>query len=241
MIKGIYTSAAGMIARQTELEAVSNNLANVNTTGYKADRRLFRATITGELLQGKSPDWRADNAPFYEINTDFTAGALTQTGNPLDIAIGGKGFFAVETEAGVAYTRNGNFSLNADNELINAQGHRMLGESGPIRIDGKQVAVAENGDLFVDGVNAGRLMVVDFAEPYKLKRMEGGYFVPEEGTEAIPAEAPRLQQGRIESANIDPVAEMVRMIELNRAFESCQKAVQAQDETLKLAVSEIAR
>ena len=229
------------MARQTELEAVANNLANVNTTGYKADRRLFRTAISSELMQGQAPDWQPDRAPFYELQTDFSAGAVIQTGNPLDLAISGRGFFAIETEAGVAYTRNGNFSLNADSELVTAAGDRVLGESGPVRLEGRKMAVGDNGELSADGVNIGRLLVVDFADMSRLKRIDGGYFIPDEDMESVPAEAPRIQQGRLEGANVDPVAEMVRMINLNRAFEACQKAVQAQDETLKLATGEIGK
>jgi flagellar basal-body rod protein FlgG len=242
MIKGLYDAAAGMTARIVEQETVANNLANVNTTGYKAGRSLFKVTIQGRLLEdGRlGRGMKGGDDPAY-LHADPTPGALVETRNPLDVAIAGRGFFALETGDRITYTRNGSFTLNEDLELVSSQGYRVLGEAGPIRIAGRNVTISESGAVTVDGTPAATLLLVDFDDPAQLKRNALGGFEPEMGAEPFPVTDVRVLQGRLESSNVDPVAEMIRMIELNRSFESCQKAIQAQDETLKLATSEIAR
>jgi len=242
MIKGIYHAAAGMLPRMNQQETVGNNLANVNTTGFKSDKRYFRTALDNMLLQGGpegSPLQLTEEQ--FPIITDFSQGSLSETRNPLDLAINGDGFFAIETGESVSYTRNGNFAINVDNELVNSRGFRVLGESGPLRITGKQVLIRENGEIIADGQVVGAVKIVDFEKPYDLRRNGYGYFVPVEGGEGQPAEKLNIKQGFLENSNVDAISEMIQMIELNRNYESCQKAIQAQDETLRLAVNDLAR
>ncbi len=242
MIKGIYHAAAGMLPRMTQLDTVSNNLANVNTTGFKANRRYFRTTLNNLLLQGgpHGEPIRLSEDKYY-LATDFSQGPLVETRNPLDIAINGSGFFVLETGDTESYTRNGNFTINSEGELVNHLNYRVMGEEGPITAVGREVVIRETGEVFVDGRLAGTIRIVDFEEPYRLRRNGYGYFIPVQGSEAIQAEQFGVMQGHLENSNVNPVAEMVRMIELNRSYESCQRAIHAQDETLKLAVNELAR
>jgi len=242
MIKGIYHAAAGMIPRESQLEAISNNLANANTTAHKADRRLFRTTLDNRLLQG-GPFGSPLTLPteLYYLQTNFEQGSLEKTDNPLDIAISGDGFFAVETDAGTFYTRDGNFKLNENNELVTNQGYRVLGESNPIQITGADVSVRETGEVIVDGSVADVLKVVDFEDRERLHRNGFGLFAPEADLPSQPAEGYRLMQGFVEKSNVNVIREMVQMIELNRIYEALQKSIIAQDETLKTAVNEIAR
>ncbi|MFH0765424.1 MAG: flagellar basal-body rod protein FlgF [Calditrichota bacterium] len=242
MIKGIYHAAAGMLPRMNQQETVGNNLANVNTTGFKGDKRYFRTALDNMLLQGGP-----DGSPLhlteeqFPIITDFSQGSLSETRNPLDVAINGDGFFALETGECVSYTRNGNFTINVESELVNSRGFRVLSESGPIRITGKQVLIRENGEIIVDGQVAGAFKIVDFEKPYNLKRNGFGYFLPVGGSEGMTSEKLSIKQGFLENSNVDAITEMIQMIELNRNYESCQKAIQAQDETLRLAVNDLAR
>ncbi len=242
MIKGIYHVAAGMLPRESQQEAISNNLANVNTTGFKAVRRLFRTTLDNRLLQGGPGGTPIRPTDYeYDLQTDHSQGSLDRTRNPLDIAISGNGFFTVETDDGIFYTRNGNFKLNQDNELINSLGHTVQGEGGAIVIEGGEVIIKENGNVIVDGNSVDRLQIVDFEQPYDLQRNGYGYFIPTDPMTAIDAENYRIMQGHLEKSNVNVVRTMVEMIELNRIYQALQKSMHAQDETLKAAVNEIAR
>ncbi len=240
MIKGIYNAAAGMIPSMNQQETVGNNLANVNTTGFKADQRYFRTALNSSLLQGGGFGQPVKmNEDQISLRTDFTQGAFSETRNPLDCSIDGEGFFTIETGDTVSYTRNGSFALNAEGELVSNQGYRVMGEGGAIKIIGRDVTIRFNGDVIVDGKTAGTLKIVDFEQPYDLQRNGYGLFLPGNGDEGFKPEKLELRQGFLEDSNVDPISEMLQMIELNRNYESCQKSIQSQDETLKLAVNEL--
>ena len=242
MIKGLYNAAAGMIPRESQLDAVANNLANANTTGFKADRRLFRTLLNNILLQG-GPRGDPINLPDedYYLHTDFSQGSLIQTHNPLDLAIAGQGFFTIETAAGESFSRDGNFKLNDAGELIDNLGNRVMGETGPIVIIGNEVVVKGTGEVVVDGGVIDKLMITDFNKPYNLHRNGYGYFVPTEDQQGSPAKDFRVEQGQLEESNVNIVQVMVQMLQLNRAYESLQKSIHAQDETLRMATNEIAK
>ncbi|MFC2150521.1 flagellar basal-body rod protein FlgF [Calditrichota bacterium] len=241
MIKGIFHSAAGMSPRMSQQEVVANNLANVNTTGFKADFRHFRAALNNKLLQGGDfGEPVKTTEELFFLQTDFSSGPIDQTRNPLDVAIVGKGFFAIETGEVTSYTRNGNFKINQDYELTDQRGYRVLGEAGPIRINGQNLRIKDNGEVYVDDELVDTLRIVDFEEPYPLKRNGYGYFVPNRPVDTITPEEIKMEQGALERSNVNPILQMTAMIELNRDYESCQKAIQAQDETLGKAVNEIA-
>ena len=242
MIKGIYHAAAGMLPRMNQQETVGNNLANVNTTGFKADSRYFRTALNNKLLQGGT-----DGSPMMQLNrddssllTDFAQGSLSETRNPLDIAIQGDGFFVIESGETISYTRNGNFAVNADGELVNNRGLKVVGEEGPLRLSGGSVVIRNTGAIVVDGRTIGTIKIVDFEQPYTLRRNGYGYFVPDPLVDGFTPEMIDIRQGFLESSNVEPIKEMIQMIELNRNYESCQKAIQAQDDTLKMAVNDIA-
>ena len=229
-----------MISREKQLEAVSNNLTNVNTTGFKADTRYFRTTLDNQLMPGGEKTATSDDK--YFLGTDFSQGTLNRTHNPLDLAIVGKGFFVIGTDEGISYTRNGNFKLNENSELVTNQGHNVLGETGAIRITGHDVTLSEAGHVIVDGLPVDKLQVVDFDEPYQLRRDRFGNFTPVNPEEiGSLSQDFKVMQGSLERSNVNIIQEMIAMIELNRIYEALQKSVQTQDETLKLAANEIAR
>ncbi len=245
MIKGIYHSASGMLPRLTQQEVVANNLANVNTTGFKGSTRFFRCVLDNLKVQpglysepGSVTEWEES------LRTDWTEGPLIETRNPLDMAIHGSGFFVVQTGEAteqVSYTRNGNFTVNEEGELINNREYKVMGEGGVIRIIGKDVVIHSDGKIIVDGEQVDTIKVVDFENPNLLLRNGYGYFTPSGSAEAITPEKVVVKQGFLESSNVEAVLEMVNMIELNRNYESCQKAILAQDETLRKAVNDIAK
>lgn len=243
MIKGVYHAAAGMLPRMNQQETVGNNLANVNTSGFKSDKRYFRMALDNMLLQGgQNGMMKTLSDDEFSLLTDFSQGSLTETKNPFDLAIHGEGFFCLETEDTVSYTRNGSFSISAEGEIINSQGYKLLSEDGPIRIVGRNVSIMDDGTVLVDGQNVSKIKVTDFEQPYSLKRNGYGYFVPENPEdEGNISEHYQVKQGFLENSNVDPIAEMLQMIELNRNYESCQKAIHSQDDTLRLAVNEIAK
>ena len=231
-----------MIPRQNKQETVGNNLANVNTAGFKGDKRYFRTNLNSNMLQGGpfgEPLKLTDDE--FSLITDFSQGPLIETRNPLNIALNGDGFFVIETGEMVGYTRNGNFAINAEGEMVNLRGDRLMSESGPIQIIGREVIIRTDGGVVVDGSLVGTIKIVDFEQPYTLKRNGFGYFIPDPPAEGFTPEKFHLQQGFIENSNVDAISEMIQMIELNRNYESCQKSIHAQDESLKQAVNEIAR
>ena len=241
MIKGIYHAAAGMLPSMNQQETVGNNLANINTTGFKADKRYFRMALNNQLLQGGShgePVELSDEQ--FSLITNFEQGSLSETRNPLDVAIHGDGFFVIETDETISYTRNGNFGINAEGELVNLRGYRVMGEGGPLRIVGLEVMIRDDGAVVVDGQKIGSIKIVDFEQPYNLKRNGYGYFVPDPPVDGFTPEKALIKQGFLENSNVDPISEMIQMIELNRNYESCQKAIQAQDDTLRLAANQLA-
>jgi len=239
MIRGLYVAAEGMAARQKAQDVLAMNLANVNTTGFKADRPVFETALQRALYRverrGFTPiGTLSAGALLTTTYTDLQPGPLTRTGNPLDVAIEGEGYFAVQTPAGIRYTRNGAFSLDAEGTLITREGFSVLGSQGVIRIPRHAtLEIGEDGSLRVEGKVVDRLQVVQGT----MRKDADGWLV----ANATPLPNPRLVTGMLEGSNVNIVREMVEMIEYLRAYETHQKAIHAQDETLARAINEMAR
>lgn len=240
MIKGIFTSGSGMQPRMLRLEVLANNLANIDTTGFKKEN------IFVELLQRKlSTEQQPTELAGFDVRqyTDFSEGSLRQTGNPLDLAIDGQGFFVVETPRGPRYTRNGHFKLANDGTIVNEQGYAVLGAGGRIQLPDVQkpvegaLAITESGDVLVANQPIGRFRIVQFEDLRELKKEGNSLFV---GENVQPRDrnssAVAVRQGYLEESNVEGIAEMIMMVELNRSFETDQKALQYQDATLERAM-----
>lgn len=248
MSGAIYMGASGAVVQQMRLEILANNLANLGTSGFKRDLAVFSAAApsaendrnTGAPASG-DPGFPLPVLPFGQ-SVDFSQGAFETTERPLDVALDGDGFFAVQTPGGVEYTRQGSFSLDAESRLVTSDGFPVLGDSGPITIDGEIVTITGEGDILVDDNEAGRLRIVDFPKPYRLKRTEGTRFVPEKANaaKAVP-EATTVVQGAVEVSNTEAVTAMTQMIEVNRLFESYQKVIQTTSEMDQKAARELGR
>jgi flagellar basal-body rod protein FlgF len=239
MIRGLYVAAEGMAARQKAQDVLAMNLANVNTTGFKADRPVFETALQRTLYRvertGSTPIGTLSAGTLLTTTyTDLQPGPLMRTGNPLDVAIEGEGYFAVQTPAGIRYTRNGAFSLNAEGILITRESFPVLGTQGVIRLPhSATLEIGEDGSLRIDGKVVDRLQIVQGT----MRKDTNGWLVGN----ATPVATPRLITGMLEGANVNIVREMVEMIEYLRAYETHQRVIQAQDETLGRAINEIAR
>lgn len=247
MLRGIYTAATGMMVQTAREEAIANNLANADTTGYKRVEAVARTLA--QLPLRRMGDGLAANGPAVGVlgagaalaatTSLLTQGGLRATGNPLDLALAGAGFFAVETPAGVRYTRDGAFMVDRDGYLVNAAGYRVLGQAGAIRLGDGRVEVDDKGQVMVDGTVRGQLLLVDFPAGTELAREGGNLFSAPPGSQ-IQA-APAVKAGYLELANVQPVKEMVDLIAVMRAYEAGQRLIKAHDETLGQAVNDIAR
>ncbi|HUW41603.1 MAG TPA: flagellar basal-body rod protein FlgF [Rectinemataceae bacterium] len=281
MIRGWYTGASGMIAQQVRLDAISNNLANVDTDGYKRDVAVHKAFA--ELLLRRfnddgvttNPFGSSDQAPIIgklgtgvetnELFTEFEQGALKQTGNDFDVALDGKGFMAVQTPYGERYTRNGSFVLGKEGYLETQDGYPVLGEKGPIQVKANNFKIDKDGNVYINETfqndplrlvsreentwdklkKLDTIKIVDFKKDRFLAKQGSNLWRSTEnsGDAAIMAKGhrPQVFQGFVESSNVNPVIEMVQMIEVNRAYEANQKTIQSEDSMLGKLINEVVR
>ena len=240
MIKGIYTSAAGMQSRFIEEEISSNNLANVNTTGFKKDAVHFRKVLDENLVMSNQAGEGIADA--QEVVIDFAQGEMRPTENALDVALDGRGFFVILTEDREAYTRNGNFMIDSEGQLITSDGHRVLGNGGPIQLFPGEVEIRENGEIYQNNTLVDEFQLVDFDNQASLMKIGHGLFTPSRGgIETVDVEGTLVRQGYLEDSNVNAISEMVRLITISKAFQAGQKAIQAQDRTLDRVVNGVGR
>ncbi|MFZ7125700.1 MAG: flagellar basal-body rod protein FlgF [Desulfobacterales bacterium] len=243
MSGAIYALASGSVVQELRLAVLSNNLANAGTAGFKMDTVSVRLPENTAPATGPSGSGGASSLsgliPVTE-QVDFAQGPHQTTGNPLDLALEGEGFFCVSTEAGVRYTRNGSFTLSPEGLLTTRDGDPVLGNGGEIAIDGSSVTVDRNGNVFADGNAAGTLRVVKFDNPQSLAKAGGTLFVTA-GPEAVEVEveAPVVQQGALEGSNVNAVKMMTDMIEVLRGYESYQKVIRTIDESTSRAIASV--
>ena len=215
MISGIYNLIDGSMTQQLRFETIANNMANSNTNGFKKDVISFYEALG--MQQSFS-------------NTDFSQGPLRYTGNELDVALSSKGFFKIETPNGSKYTRDGAFSINAQGVLVTGSGDTVLGQNGPITVEGGQVYIGRDGQVVVNNESVDKILVVDFDEPQLLRKEGGSYYSYQGESKGIStASDAEIQHKYLESSNVNPTQETIEMIETYRAFESVEKAVQSID------------
>lgn len=238
MLPRFENAAAAMAEMRRHQARIANNLANANTTGYKRDR-FFTEALNERLDATGRP--RSDRRLLQ--GSDFSGGALEDTGNPLDVALGEEGFFATRAEdtGATRYTRAGHFVVGQDGTLRTPEGQAVLGEEGPIQVpvdEGGSVNISRTGDITVGGNQVGSLRVVSFENPQQLRRAEGAAFAAD-GAVPEPVEEPVVLQGKIETSNVDPVSEMTDMIEHFRSFEAQQKMIRTTDSALGRATQSL--
>jgi flagellar basal-body rod protein FlgF len=250
MIRGIYTTAAGLATATLRLGVVSNNVANASTPGYKQDRLPEEVGKPIDLMrwavdpQGR-PVGSLTLGPQVGVSQlDLTPGPIQETSNPLDLAIGGTGFFAVQAADGSArYTRDGGFHADVDGSLRARDGSSVLDSNGqPIKLPvGVDVSVAADGTILASGTNIAQLQLVDFPAGQQLTKVGNGMFTAPTGVAAQPVAGAQLYQGYLEGSNVDMTESMVSTMGLVRAYEANQKMLQMQDETLKATVNEVGK
>ena len=240
MDAGIFSAVSGSLAAQTRLDALANNLANANTAGFKAERVLQRAERAGEI----APPATAVATPVTRehVETDFSQGPISKSGNPLDVALAGDGFLVVKTERGERLTRSGSLSIDSAGYLATADGNRIQGTSGDIRIPESPVVIAADGSVRAGEQQVGQLRLVNVDDPAQLVRESGTRFAP--GNQ-VPADAApgsvRVVQGAIEGANLAPVEGLVALIETVRGFETYMRAAERLDQVTAKAISDVGR
>jgi flagellar basal-body rod protein FlgF len=241
------------LSRQTllerQLDVVANNIANVNTTGYKADSSLFEEFLTSGAHEDNfvGADRRVSYVQDRATYRDFSQGAADQTKNPLDLAIDGSGFLVVQTPAGERYTRDGGLQLNNQGQLVTVAGNPVLGASGPIVFQptDHDINVTPDGTItVVEGTSTvdsvrGKLRLVSFADAQKLLKEGANLYAAGEGA-AQPDATSVVRQGFIEKSNVSGVAEMSRMIEVTRAYTQISTLLQQQSDLHKTAIQQLA-
>ncbi len=249
-------AASGALAYEKRLQIISNNLANANTVGYKMDHGQFQSIDPADLpasstLTGPEMNTSLAQSFWFEFNsyTDFTHGSLKNTANDFDLALIGKGFFCVQKPDGVHYTRKGDFTLNTDGVLVTRNGWPVMGDGGEITVNNKEnphqykkFAVDEEGNVSADGKEIGSLRIVEFSEPYRLRKMGDTLFKPAENSPpAQEAQDFKVSQGFVELSNVDVVKMMTEMIEVLRGYESYQKVIRTSDEASARAINEVGK
>lgn len=246
MLRGLYQAASALFVHQLRHENAATNLANVQTPGFRA-RRLVLSPFA-QLLLARLPDAAALGRLDYGVNvsgtvTETAAGPLRETGRPWDVALDGEGFLVVQTDGGERYTRDGRLGVDAEGRLVDVAGRFVLGQAGIIRVPrGVEPVIDLDGTVRAGDQVLGRLRVVRFDRPDLLERTPDGLFAASVGSGAAVNDAGTVvRQGWLESANVDVAAQTVELMAAFRAFEAAQRAIRAQDETLGLAVNELAR
>ncbi|MBW1980672.1 MAG: flagellar basal-body rod protein FlgF [Deltaproteobacteria bacterium] len=250
MISGIYEAINGSLNEELQLSIISNNLANINVPGYKKDRLSFHILMRDQLRQMNGEQAGAEVIQdqqlyrrFVSVQVDTSQGTLKYTGNPLDLAISGRGFFKISTDYGIRYTRKGTFQVNGDSMLVTSDGGLVLGKNGPINIPEGEISVDKTGQITVDGDAIDTLEVVVFDNPEYLQKEGGSLFrATADMMENRPSETETsIEQGYVEEANVKATAEMVRMLETVRAYESYQKIIRALHEINSKAINDFGR
>lgn len=232
-----YTTLTRQSGLMREMRVVANNIANMATTGFRQEGLIF-----AEHVKATGPGPSLSMATANVRNTSMLQGALAQTNGRFDLAIEGDGFFLIETPGGERLTRNGSFTPNAQGELVTNDGFRVLDAGGaPIFVppDAGDVAIAADGTISSNGRPLGQIGLFRPAAPLDLIREDGVMFRAETGIE--PVEQARILQGFLEGSNVDPLGQIARMIEVQRAYELGQKFLEAEDERIRNAVKTFIR
>src|SRR3954469_4217918 len=238
------------IALSRELDVVANNIANVNTTGYKSDNTVFHEFLMPGVSanQFRGADRQVSFVQDRATWIDFSQGAVQSTGNPLDVAVSGNAFLTVQTPRGERYTRNGALQINAQGQLVTSEGLQVIGQNGPIvfQPNDRDISIGVDGLISVrEGQNTtdsqrGKLKLASFDQPQRLQKDGTSTYVPPAGvTPQVPTNA-RVSQGVIEKSNVKSVMEMTRMVEVTRAYTQIASMLQQQSDTRKSAIDRLA-
>jgi flagellar basal-body rod protein FlgF len=237
-------AASGIRARIESLDILANNIANASAPGFKADREFYGVYLSSEAAQSSNG---ADAAVLPVIErqwTDFAQGSLSATSNPLDLALNGRGFFAVTSPSGPAFTRDGNFRLSPQGKLETIDGYAVQDPNGkPILLDSSQpIEVGPDGAIRQAGQEISKIAIVDFKDPAALAKRGNNYFQTDLASmPPLPSSQAGVRQGQLEAANSQPAESAVRLVNILRQFETLQKALTIGAEINRSAVQEVAK
>ncbi len=228
-------------ALKRQMNVIANNLANINTSGFKKGQLLFEEYV---MPVARDNNWNGNAARLSYVQDgsilrDYSAGTLKRTGNPLDIAIGSRGWLVVQTPAGERYTRNGQLKLDAEGKIVTISGDPVIGEGGPITIgpDETGITIAKDGTISTSAGTKGRLRIVSFDNEHRLKKTGDSMVSSEDPPK--PVEIPRILQGMVEQSNVKPVVEMTRMIEVMRSYIRTSTMLAREDELMRSAINKL--
>jgi flagellar basal-body rod protein FlgF len=226
MDSGYYAACTALVARTQALDAIANNLANVSTVGYRGERTEFRSVLADAGDASGSDLQRAENSYgiMGDVALDLSQGNLQKTGNELDMAIQGSGYFVVQTARGPMYTRNGSFQVSAKRELVTPSGDPVMGEGGVITLQPGSISVAPDGTISSNGAITGRLHIVEFPPSTKLSSAGNNLYSAPANT-AVDSPGSSVQQGFLESSNVNPILGMVELVTAQRDAETMQRAL----------------
>jgi flagellar basal-body rod protein FlgG len=254
MIRGLYTAASGMLTKQAQQEALSNNIANLNTAGYKKDKIIMKSfdEMIIENIDGtsKSNSKRSIvgsmefGVGIDDSKIDFTPGTIEETGRNLDFAIDGDGFFTLEDADGnEKYSRDGRFQIDKEGYIVNSQGYRVLGEidgiKTPIQINNSDINLNPDG-TFVNGEDNIKFSITRFADTSTLAKESANCYISKDQSGEMDTES-NIRQKALERSNVDMVESITEMISIARSYESNQKVIQSIDETLGKSVNEVGK
>lgn len=247
MQNAVLVGLSRQVGLAREMDVVANNIANLNTTGYKADGSVFEEYLTSAARSdqtGSRVSFVRDRGVWH----DMSQGPIERTGNPLDVAVDGTGFLVVQTPRGERYTRNGALQINATGQLVTSDGFPVLGDGGPITLQAndRQVQISRDGTISVrEGASnvdsaRGKLRLVTFTDPQQLQKDGSSTFNPTAGAQPQPATTGGIIQGVVEKSNVRGVVEMSRMIEITRAYTQIDGLLQQQNDLSQSAIDKLA-
>lgn len=239
------------VALERQLGVVANNIANVNTTGYKSDTAIFEEYLRSpaQMDEFTGRDRRLSFVLDRATAHNFGQGPVEQTGNPLDVSLDGRAFFVVQANGNELYTRNGAFQINAQGQLVTNDGHAVIGTNGPINFQpgDQDISIARDGTITVrEGNNTnidtarGKLRLANFEQPQQLQKQGANLFMAPNGVEPQAAVNVGVRQGTIEKANVNGVAEMAKMIEVMRAYSGIASLMQQLGDVRKASIERLA-
>ena len=231
MDSGYYAAAAGLAAQTQALELVAHNLANLSTTGYRGEQTTFRSLLAGDAARVSANPLNASVNNYGVLSgsrLDLSSGSLTPTGNPLDAAVAGSGFFAVQSAQGVLYTRDGSFHLTPARQLVTSEGNAALGEQGPVTLPNGNVSISSDGTISVNGEVVDKLQVAEFPPGTNLMAVGNATYSAPAGS-AVAAANSTVRQGMLEGSNVSPTEGVVQLITVQRNADMLARAFSALD------------
>lgn len=224
MGSGYYAAGNALMARTQELDTIANNLANVSTVGYRAERQVFSSVLADTSDGSALNDAINDFGVAGDSNLDLSQGSLQKTGNELDMAIQGSGFFVVQTANGEVYTRDGSFQVSSTRQLVTPAGDPVLGDTGPIRLVPGPVTVSPDGTISSNGAVSGKLKIVQFPDSAPIQSLGGTYYSAPAAS-AQPDTQSKVAQGVLENSNVNPILTMVQLVNAQRSADMMQRAM----------------